>query len=106
MIGSLFFIGWASSLLIFPPIADRFGRRPICLYGMMVHLVLYTAIMLCKDYNTILILMVLFGIVSTISQSMLYVYYIEFIPIEFKPNMGSYAAVACACQMLFLPFYF
>mmetsp|Transcript_13168 Transcript_13168/g.9226 ORF Transcript_13168/g.9226 Transcript_13168/m.9226 type:complete len:178 (+) Transcript_13168:85-618(+) len=67
LIGSLFFAGWASSLLIFPPIADRYGRRPICLYGMIVHLALYTAIIFVRDYSNLLTLMVLFGIVSTIS---------------------------------------
>ena len=56
MIGASMFVGWASTLLWLPPIADRRGRKNIFWLGMVIDLVLFTGLMLTHEFIVMIFL--------------------------------------------------
>lgn len=54
MIGTSFFIGWASTLLWLPRFGDKFGRQKVFAAGMTLNLVMFALMMWTTDLNVVL----------------------------------------------------
>ena len=80
LIASAFFIGWSSTLLWVPRLADIYGRRRIFAYGQVISAVLYTIIMLSDSLNVIIAVSFLSGMLNSVRVNIGYVFMIELMP--------------------------
>jgi len=54
LLGSVFFIGWASTLLWLPSFGDRYGRRKPFAIAMVLNLLLYALMMFTESIDVML----------------------------------------------------
>jgi len=80
LFGSCFFLGFLSSCLVFPPLADIYGRKrfviAVCLIQALVFLILLTVHNTLVFYISILI----FGITVPLKNMIAYTHVMEFLP--------------------------
>ena len=55
-ISSAYFIGWCITLLWFPVLADKYGRRTIFIGGAILDLAMYTGIMITSNIDVMITL--------------------------------------------------
>jgi MFS family permease len=82
LIGSSYFIGWVCTLLIFPGLADYFGRKWIYRIALMVSFVLYAGIYFCQNINLMIGIMFCLGAFTTARISVGFVYMLEFVRVK------------------------
>ena len=66
LIGAAFFLGWAVTLLILPPMADKYGRRIMFASGITFSAFLYTIIMFTESLDVMIFISFLFGMITSI----------------------------------------
>lgn len=57
LIGSVYFMGWTTTCLVIPPLADRFGRKYIFCISMAVVCVVYTVLLFTHNINVTISMM-------------------------------------------------
>ena len=67
LLSSAYFIGYCITLLWFPVLADRYGRRPIFIAGAIMDLILYTGIMYTSNANVMIALSFTEGLLASCS---------------------------------------
>ena len=67
LLSSAYFIGYCLTLLWFPVLADRYGRRPIFIAGAIMDLILYTGIMYTSNANVMIALSFTEGLLASCS---------------------------------------
>ena len=80
MLSSAYFIGYCVTLLWFPVIADRYGRRPMFIAGAIMDLILYTCILYSSNVDVMIALSFTEGLFASCSQAVGYVYLMEMLP--------------------------
>lgn len=80
LFGSLFFIAVLVSSLVFTPLADRFGRRVICLCGLALTIVAQAAMLFSTSRNLTYALVFLLGLALPMRNFVGYIYSMEFLP--------------------------
>ena len=80
LFGSLFFIGVVTSSLIFPPIADEIGRKPIALTGITIQAVASLCMLFSTSLYFSYALVFFMGIAMAPRFFVGYVYAMEFLP--------------------------
>lgn len=84
LFGSAYFLGWVATLLILPPIADKYGRKKIFQVGMWLNLVVFTVVIASTNYWLTIGGMFAIGILTTIRVTIGYTYYVELIPLKHR----------------------
>ena len=74
------FIGWASTLLWLPAIADKKGRRMLYWIGMIIDLALFTGLLLTQELLVMIFIQFCNGAMSSIRVNVGYVYLMELMP--------------------------
>ena len=97
MLGTSYFIGYVLTLLWLPRLADVYGRRPLFTVGMALQWVLFTVIMVTKNFWVMLTTIFLFGMLASIRQVTGWVYFMELLP---KKNNTVAACVFCVIDAL------
>ena len=67
LLSSAYFIGYCVTLLWFPVIADRIGRKPVFVVGAIVDLILYSGILYCSNADIMIVLSFTEGIFASCS---------------------------------------
>lgn len=80
MIGASFFLGWTSTLLWLPAIADKNGRKKIFWIGMNCQLLLFIGLMMTTSLEVMIFLWMAFGMLSSVRVTVGYVYLMEMMP--------------------------
>lgn len=106
MIGSMFFAGWACTLLWLPGFADRHGRRKLYFYGMIINLALYTILMLTRSLIFMNFVWFFFGLLTSIRSNIGYVYLVEMMPKKSQTYVTTFWNVQEALIYFFSVIYF
>ena len=69
------------TLLWFPVLADRYGRRTILIGGVILDLAMYTGILFTKHIDVMITLCFLDGIFASSSQTVGFIYLMELLPV-------------------------
>ena len=80
-VSSAYFIGWCLTLLWFPVIADKYGRRTILIGGAILDLAMYTGIMITTEINAMITLCFLEGLFASAAQTVGFICMMELLPI-------------------------
>jgi len=78
-IGSSYFIGWACTLLIFPPLADMIGRKWINAAGMVVYFITICLYYVCFNIYFMIALNFMNGATATTRINVGFVFMLEFV---------------------------
>ena len=65
LISSAYFFGWCLTLLWFPVLADKYGRRTIMIGGAILDLAMYTGIMITSNVDVMITLCFLEGLFAS-----------------------------------------
>jgi MFS family permease len=82
MFGSLFFAGVVLSSLIFPPLADKRGRKGVVMTGIVMHLAAGMIMLRTKTLPVTQACVFVMGLAMPCRVFVGYVYLMEFIPLE------------------------
>ena len=82
-LGSIFFIGFACTTLWLPRLADKMGRRNIFVIGVIIQTILYTSLAFTNQLYVMLATIFGFGMVSSISWMVSFVYFLELMPSKY-----------------------
>jgi MFS family permease len=77
MVGSSFFFGTFLGSFVLPRLADIYGRRPMFLIGLVLHIGSVGCLMVARDLRILYGLLVLGGISETGRYYVAYVYAVE-----------------------------
>jgi MFS family permease len=80
LFGTLYFLGFFLGSLIFPPLSDRIGRRPVFLSGSVAHLLIFLGMLFLKHYLIQYLLILLLGLTQPMKQMVAYTHLMEFLP--------------------------
>ena len=106
MIGASLFIGMAVTLLWLPSIADRRGRKQVFWLGMACQQLLYTGLMLTHSLAVMIVLVFLFGMLSSVRLNVGYIYLMEVLPKKAQTNVTSCWSVQEAAIYVVATIYF
>ena len=106
LLGASYFLGWCSTLLILPPIADRNGRKKIFFIGMCLNMVVMIFIMASTNYWFTIASIFAGGMLSSIRQSIGYTYFLELIPMEKRTRYSTIWSCSEAAVSLWSVIYF
>lgn len=82
ILGGIYFLGWASSVLVIPPLSDKIGRRKITAFCVALQFPFLIILMTGKTYLMILVSMFALGVLTSGSVVCSFLYMAEF----FSPN--------------------
>ena len=80
MVGSAFFAGWVCTLLILPPLSDKYGRKYFFQLGVFLNLIVYYIIMETRSLNVMIAAQFLCGMLNSLRTSVGFVYLMELVP--------------------------
>ena len=101
-----FFLGWSCTLLWLPRLSDTNGRWLIFTVAMAVDTVLYTVLIWTNNLNVMIILMFLFGLISSARLNVGFVYMMELMPRSKHTLVGTCWCIAEGCIYLAATIYF
>lgn len=78
--GAMFFIGWCSTLLWMPQIADKYGRKRLFWIAVLVDLVLYTCLFFTHSLGWMIFIWTVLGAMNSWRTTVGYVYIMECVP--------------------------
>ena len=78
--GSLYFLGFLISCLIFPPLSDKYGRRNFFMLGALLQLLAISAKMTFRSKEIFLALMFVLGFSQPMKSMIAYSHLMEFLP--------------------------
>ena len=79
-ITSAYFLGWCSTLLWIPYMADIFGRKPLVSIAMALCAVLYAVLMFTESLDTTIVVSFMLGMLSSARESIAFIYLNELVP--------------------------
>ena len=82
LFGSLFFIAVVLSSILFTPLADKFGRRKVCLCGLGAAAILQTFLLFSSSRQFSYFLIFALGLCMPPRVFVGYIYAMEFLPID------------------------
>ena len=80
MLGSSFFIGWASTLLWLPSFGDKYGRKMPFAIAMVLNLFLYGVLMITKNIDVMLANLFVQGALTSVRINIGFLYLQEMMP--------------------------
>ena len=98
--GSIYFVGFATSAGIVSPMADTYGRKSIVFMSMLIHLVGYTAIILSKNIYVVLFCYLILGLCAGGRICVGSLYFNEFFPTRHQNIFTSLYNAADGSVML------
>lgn len=107
LFGSMFFIAVVISSLLFTPLADKFGRRPIMLIGSAIYSIAMTVILFSTSRQFTYGLIFILGLSMPMNVFVGYIYAMEFIPKRRTSYtsavlMGNDGLVMAMCALWFM----
>lgn len=106
MIGAAFGVGWCVTLLWLPSFADKNGRKHIYWFAMLLDFFLYTGLLVTDNLGVLILLMSLFGMLSSIRIQVGFVYLMEIVPRSFQSHTTSVWSVQEALIYALSTIYF
>ena len=82
LFGSLFFVAVVISSILFTPLADKVGRRRVCMCGLALAAVTQTIILFSTSRQFTYVLIFMLGIAMPMRVFVGYIYAMEFLPSE------------------------
>ena len=89
LLSSMFFVGWACTTLILPPMADKYGRKWIFRISILITVTAMFFMQFSKSLQTTYFLMFTCGAVTAGKISVGFVYGSEFYPEKFRSLFGT-----------------
>ena len=80
LFGSLFFFAVVFSSLLFPPLADKKGRKPVGMTGLLIHLTFGVLMIITKSVKATQAFIFFMGVAMPARVFVGYIYAMEFIP--------------------------
>lgn len=80
LLGSMVFVGWVATLSFVPRLSDKYNRKKIFLIGMYGDWLLFIVMFLTKSLDMMIVVMLMFGFMTTIRVNVGYVYMMELMP--------------------------
>ena len=106
LIGSMVFVGWFCTLPWLPRLSDMYGRKKILIFGMFGDLLLFIAMYLANSFVLMLIVMFLFGCLTTIRLNISFVYLMELFPKKYQSFYASAFCTLDSMQLFLATMYF
>jgi len=106
LIASLCFLGWCTSLLFLPSLADRVGRKWIVLVGQGVQLLTFPVLLQSQSLYLTLVTMFVFGLCTTARCSIAFVYWMELLPQRYRIIIATLSTMLEGCITLCMSLYF
>ena len=108
LIGSLFFVGTFIGSMFLPRLADIFGRKPVFITGLILHLITVFGVLLGTNKYLLLVFMCLGGLSEVGRYYVAYVYAVEVLPKRLN-NIGgmiifchmSITKICICCYLMF-----
>ena len=89
MLGSMVFVGWFITLPWIPRLSDMYGRKSVFLIGMIIDWLMFIVMFLTTSVNWMIVVMLVFGMATTIRINIGFVYMMELMP---KRNQSFYSS--------------
>ena len=105
-LGSSFFIGWASSLLWMPRLADIYGRRKCYIIAMVADTLLYANLLYTSNINVAIATIFSAGFFASFRVGVGFIYLMELVPSKSRIAIGSIWGVLESSIMLNATLYF
>ena len=106
MIGTVYFVGWATTLLWLPRFGDIYGRQRVFAIGMTLNLMMYTAMMFTRDLNIMLASVFIQGALTSLMCGVGWIYHMEIVPMHMRTYMGTVTANLDSATYLLATLYF
>ena len=106
IIGTAFFIGWASTLLWLPRLGDKYGRQKVFAAGMTLNLLMYALMMWTHDLDVMIASSFFQGALTSVRINVGFLYMLEMMPAHLQTVAGSLNGVFDACTYLAATIYF
>ena len=106
LVGSMFFIGMAATVLWVPRLGDIYGRRKMFIIGIVIDAICYTGMMLTQNYYVMLAILFIFGLAASSRMSIGVVYMFELMPSRCHPLVGSVFSVIDGSTYLMAVIYY
>ena len=107
LISSAYFFGWCITLLWFPVLADKYGRRRILIGGAILDLAMYTGIMITSNVDVMITLTFLEGLFASATQTVGFIYMMELLPVARQALIaGIYSCWDSCITYLLATLYF
>ncbi len=106
LLGTAFWIGYVSTMLWLPRMADVYGRKKIFTYGLTLSAVLYAALIFSKNFYLTMFIIFLFGVTNTVRTIMGFVYFTEMMPKKSITLATTVLWIIDGCVYLFVVVYF
>ena len=90
LLGSAAFFGTLLTLPILPPLADKYGRKNIFVAGRIIELILYSILMVTKDWYVMLGVMLGFGMLATTRLTIGITFLVELFPKKHQTSVVSF----------------
>ena len=105
-LGTFYFIGWCSTLLWLPAMADRHGRKRFYWLGIFLNLCIYTGMLFTDSLLVMTVLFSLFGAVCSLIIQVGYVYLTEMVPTKIVAGLTSLWSIQDATIYICCVVYF
>ena len=106
-ISSAYFLGWCTTLLWLPVLADKYGRRNIFIAGTIIDLSLYTGILITGHIDVMITVVFLEGVAASCTQTVGWVYMMELLPLHRQAIVAAiYASWDSCITYLLVTLYF
>ena len=106
MMGSMYFVGWVSTLVFVPRLSDRYSRKKVFAVGMVADWVLFIAMFLNSSLDLMIVICFLFGMATTCRLNVGFVYLMELMPKRLQGSYGSTYNTFEGTILLLGTFYF
>lgn len=106
LLGTSFWIGYVSTMLWLPRVADVYGRKKLFAVGLSISLLLYTALILSKNFYLTMVIIFFFGVTNTIRTITGFVYFTEMMPKSKITVATTVLWIIDGCIYLFVVIYF
>ena len=105
-LGSCYFVGWASSLLWMPRLADIYGRRKCYIIAMIIDTLLYANLLYTSNINVAIGTIFFAGFFASFRVGVGFIYLMELVPSKSRIAIGSLWGVLESSIMLNATLYF
>ena len=105
-LGSSYFVGWTSSLLWLPRLADVYGRKKCYVIAMVADTLLFTALFFTSSVNVAIAIIFTTGFFASFRVGVGFIYLMELVPSKARVAIGSAWGVLEASIMLNATLYF
>ena len=104
--GSALMIGWCTTMLWVPRLADKYGRKWIFCGGMAGNLFFFTIMLMTHNVNVMIFVIFCIGALQSIRVSIGFVYFIELMPTKRQTLYGTIWGISECSIYLFATIYF